>query len=344
MAISRVITWLAFAALFSLFVGFFSFYTGQGAEEKDVLIPRGLPIGKVGALLQEQGVISSPRLFKALALLSGGSRRIKAGEFSFKTQMGPANALLVLYTSEPIQHAVTIPPGWNARQIASLLAAEKLADPAKFLALVFSPSTVAKYKLHAPSLEGYLFPDTYTFSRIDSEDKIVERMVQEFFSRVDQALISTANARGLTLNQLVTLASIIEKETGVPSERELISSVFHNRLKKKMRLQSDPTTIYGIADFDGNLTRKHLTTPSAYNTYTLSGLPPGAIASPGLAALQATVNPAKSNYLYFVANNQGGHVFSETYAEHSRKVDMFQKRRASARQTESLRQLGATKE
>ena len=146
-------------------------------------------------------------------------------------------------------------------------------------------------------------------------------------------------ASGLALAQWETLASIIEKETGVPTERELISSVFHNRLKKKMRLQSDPTTIYGIVNFDGNLTRKHLQTSTPYNTYTIPALPPGAICSPGLATLRATLNPANTNYLYFVANGQGTHLFSETYGQHSQKVDQYQKRRAT-RNANSTRQIG----
>lgn len=340
MSFSRVFTWLFFTGLFLLFLCFYSLYSGSGVVDKEVLIPRGVPVGKIGHLLQDQGVLTSPFLFKLLILATGGNRRVKAGEYRFKTNMGPANAVMVLYFSEPIVHAVTIPPGWNARQIASILGSQRLVDAKKFLSIVLSAGSAAKYKLRSPTLEGYLYPDTYTFSRVDGEERIVDRMVQHFFAKVDKELIAKAKERGMSLEQLVTLASIIEKETGVPTERELISSVFHNRLKKKMRLQSDPTTIYGIANFDGNLTRKHLVTSTPYNTYTIAALPPGAIASPGLAALQATVNPATSDFLYFVANNQGGHVFSATYAEHARKVDQFQKRRAARRQTESTRQLG----
>jgi UPF0755 protein len=297
----------------------------------------------VGALLQEQGVLSSPFLFKIFILATGGNRRIKAGEYLFKTEMGPLNAAMVLYYSAPLEHAVTIPPGWNSRQIAQILASQRLVDPEKFLSLVLSSQNAAKYKISAPSLEGFLYPDTYTFSRIDGEERILDRMVQHFFSKVDKSVIQRAKAKGLTLEELVTLASIIEKETGVPTERNLISSVFHNRLKKKMRLQSDPTTIYGIADFDGNLTKKHLLTHTPYNTYKIAGLPPGAIASPGLAAIEAAIDPSESGYLYFVANNQGSHLFSETYAEHARKVYEYQQRRASRRQTESVREIGTAR-
>ncbi len=329
---SRALTWVFFFGLFFAFLATFSVIRGVGGAPQAVMIPRGVPLGKIGALLQDQGVLTSPFLFKLLVSTTGGNRRVKAGEYLFKTGMGPLNAMMVLYFSSPIEHPITVPPGWNARQIAGILAAKRLADPKKFLDIVLSSKSPIKYKLKAPTLEGYLFPDTYTFSRIDGEARIVERMVQRFFSQVDQPLIQAARDKGMTLEQLVTLASIIEKETGVPTERELISSVFHNRLKKKMRLQSDPTTIYGIANFDGNLTRKHLQTATPYNTYAISGLPPGAIASPGLAALRATVNPAKSDYLYFVANGKGEHVFSATYAEHNQNVDVYQRKRATRHQ------------
>ncbi len=336
----RLLKWAFFVGLFVTFLGVYSYSTGRGDEDKTVLIQRGVAVGKIGALLQSEGVISDPFLFKVLVWGTGGNRRVKAGEYAFKTEMGPLNAVMVLYFSAPVEHVVTVPEGWNARQIASILAAQKLVDPAKFVDIVLSRKSAMKYKLESPNLEGYLFPDTYTFSRIDGEERIVDRLVQRFFAKVDQNLIAQAKRQGMSLETLVTLASIIEKETGAANERELISSVFHNRLKKKMRLQSDPTTIYGIQNFNGNLTRKDLLTSTPYNTYTIAALPPGAICSPGLSALQATVHPANTKYLYFVANHLRQHVFSETYAEHSRAVDQFQKRRATRRQADSERQIG----
>jgi UPF0755 protein len=335
----RLLKWAFFLGVFVSFLVAYSLATGKGDQEKTVLIQRGVPVGKIGLQLQAEGVISNPYLFKMLVLGSGGNRRVKAGEYAFKTEMGPLNAVMVLYFSDPVEHVVTVPEGWNARQIAAIFAAQKLVDPQKFVDIVLSRKSAMKYKLSSPTLEGFLFPDTYTFSRIDGEERIVDRLVQRFFAKVDQNLIASAKRQGMTLESLVTLASIIEKETGVPVERELISSVFHNRLKKKMRLQSDPTTIYGISNFNGNLTRKDLLTSTAYNTYTIAALPPGAICSPGLSALQATVNPAKTKYLYFVANNQHAHIFTETYAEHSKAVDRYQKRHPT-RKADSERQIG----
>lgn len=341
---SKSVTWFLFGGLFIVFLGAYCVMTGAGTSEKDVLIPRGVAVSKIGVLLQKEGVITSPTFFKALVYVTGGNRRVKAGEYAFKSNMGVFNAVLTLYFSEPIVHPITVPEGWNARQIAGILAAKRLVDPAKFLQIVLSRESAKKYRLGAPTLEGFLYPDTYTFSRIDGEEKVVDRMVQRFFAKVDQNLIAQAKQKGMSLEQLVTLASIIEKETGVPTERELISSVFHNRLKKKMRLQSDPTTIYGIQNFDGNLKKKHLLEHTPYNTYAIYGLPPGAICSPGISALQATVHPADTKYLYFVANNQHAHIFSETYEAHAKAVDFYQKKRATRRQTESVRQLGNARE
>jgi UPF0755 protein len=341
--VGRILMWGVFLGGFGIFLVAISVVQGSGSEEHAVLIPRGIAVGKIGNLLESEGVLSSTLIFKAIVLSTGGNRRVRAGEYAFKKGMGPFNAVLTLYFSAPIEHTVTIPPGWNTKQIAAILATKRLVAPEKFLELALSKTNAAKHKVAAPTLEGFLFPDTYSFSRIDGEERILDRMVQRFFSKVDSGLVAEAKSKGLSLEQLVTFASIIEKETGVSNEREMISSVFHNRLEKKMRLQSDPTTIYGIPNFNGNLTKKDLQTATPYNTYAIYGLPPGAIASPGLAALQAVVKPANTRYLYFVANNKGGHIFSETYAEHSANVDFFQKKRASRRQTESLRNLGAVR-
>jgi UPF0755 protein len=152
-------------------------------------------------------------------------------------------------------------------------------------------------------------------------------MVQRFLTKLDNDLRNQIRTSGMTMEQVVTFASIVEKETGNAHERPLVASVFHNRLKKGMRLQSDPTIIYGITDYDGNIKKKHLSEKTAYNTYVIKGLPPGPIASPGLDAIRATLAPASSNYLYFVGNNRGEHLFSETYEKHSRFVDEYQKRR-----------------
>jgi UPF0755 protein len=183
---------------------------------------------------------------------------------------------------------------------------------------------IATLGIEAASLEGYLFPETYRFTPGIAETELIRMMVQQLLQRLDKQLLGAAQKQDLDRHQLLTLASIIEKETGLADEMPVISSVFHNRLQRNMPLQTDPTVIYGIADFDGNLTRNHLTTPTPYNTYRFRGLPPGPIASPGLAALQAAARPAETDYLYFVSRGDGRHVFSRTLREHNQAVRRFQ--------------------
>ena len=291
-----------------------------------VLIERGKSAGTIAELLAAEGVISHPKLFRFALRLTEGDKRIRAGEFQFRKNMRALDAMNILYYSEPLLHAITIPEGWNIRQIAAGLARARLADEQKFLSIAQSKIAAEKHGFNAPHLEGFLFPTTYQFSRIDGEGRIIEQMVGQFKKAVEKGLDQEAAAQGYTLEQILTLASIIEKETGDASERELVSSVFHNRLKKRMRLQSDPTTIYGIDNFNGNLTKEDLRRYSPYNTYVIFGLPPGPIANPGVASIRAALNPANTDYLYFVSNNQGKHIFSRDYRQHSRNVTNTQGR------------------
>lgn len=295
----------------------------QSAPQKSVLILRGSSLLSVSNQLHEEGIIQHPKVFRWYLRLTGGAQKVRAGEFSFWPGMSLAEARKVLYFADPIVYPITIPEGWTAREIIDLLVSKGLGNRETFISLTLTPEAATKYKLRAPTLEGYLFPESYQFSKVDGEEKIIDHLVQTFFQKFTPDLIGEANIKKMSLEQLVTLASIVEKETSLPEERPLISSVFHNRLKKRMRLQSDPTTIYGIPNFNGNITRKDLTTPTPYNTYTIFGLPPGAIANPGYAALLATLRPAESTYLYFVANKDGGHAFSNTYQEHLQYVDAY---------------------
>ena len=298
----------------------FLLYQGEDGEIKDVVIPRHSSLKQVVEILSDDEIVNHPFLFKCLLRVTGGSHKVRAGEFHFKHDMKAYEAIYALYYSEPVTHQVTIPEGWTGRQIASVLAAQGLIDPQKFLALVYSQSGPKKYGVNLPNYEGLLFPDTYLFSKVDGEEHILERMVSHFFQKVNKPIADEAKARGMTIEQALTLASIIEKETGVPTERALVSSVFHNRMMKHMRLQSDPTTIYGIPNFNGHLSRADLERYTPYNTYVIPGLPPGPICNPGLDAVLAAIRPASTSYYYFVSNNNGSHIFSETYAQHARKV------------------------
>lgn len=291
-----------------------------------VLIERGKSAATIAELLAAEGVIAHPKLFRFVLRLTDADKKIRAGEFQFRKNMRALDAMKVLYYSEPVLHAITIPEGWNTRQIAAGLARAGLADEKKFLSIAQSRLAAEKHGFNAPHLEGFLFPTTYQFSRIDGEGRIIEQMVGQFKKAVEKGLAREATAKGYTLEQILTLSSIIERETGNASERELVSSVFHNRLRKRMRLQSDPTTIYGIDNFNGNLTKEDLRRYTPYNTYVIFGLPPGPIANPGVASIRAALNPATTDYLYFVSNNQGKHIFSKDYRQHSRNVTNTQGR------------------
>lgn len=314
----------------ALTMGFFLMRGGSDGPGIDIIVPRGTPLSGVVDILHEKQVVGSPTFFKILLRLTQGSTRVRAGEFRFQQNMNPLSALRVLYFSEPVLHQVTVPEGWNVRQIAEILEGKQLADPKVFVKLALSEDFTRKKGFSTPTLEGFLFPDTYLFSKIDSEEYILSSMVKRFRQKFDRYK-EEASLKGYTVEKLVTLASIVEKETGAPEERPLIASVFHNRLKLGMRLQSDPTTIYGIENFDGNLTRKHLETWTAYNTYRIKGLPPGPISNPGEDAIAAVLHPAKSDFLYFVSKNNGTHIFTKTYKEHAHNVDVLQKSRRGRR-------------
>lgn len=329
MASKLAVGLLVVVLVFTVFAAALLYQGRTDGVVTDVIIPRGSSLAKVSDILKERKIIENASLFKFILRVSGGASRVRAGEFRFREHMRTIDALFVLYQDEPIVYHVTVPEGWTIRQIADLLAAQNLVNPRRFIELTTTKTSAVRFNLPAPSLEGFLYPDTYDFSKIDGEDRIVERMVQRFQQVYDRELKTLAAEKQMSLLDLVTFASIVEKETGNPSERELVASVFHNRLKKRMRLQSDPTTIYGIPNFNGNLTRADLLRFSPYNTYVIYGLPPGPIASPGLAAMKATLLPAKTDYLYFVANGQGKHLFSESYEKHSRFVNTYQARGGS---------------
>jgi UPF0755 protein len=232
-------------------------------------------------------------------------------------------------SGQVVTHPVVVPEGFTAAQIAERLESAGLADAGSFSALCDDPAFARELAVPAASLEGYLYPETYRFPRSLEPREIARAMVAEFFDAW-RPLAPEAERRGMSLHEVVTLASIVEKETGAPEERPLIASVFANRLKRGMRLESDPTTIYGIPDFDGNLRRRDLENEeNPYNTYRIAGLPPGPIANPGIASLRAVVEPAQTQYLYFVSRNDGTHIFSRSYSEHVNAVNRHQRRRTS---------------
>ncbi len=303
-------------------------YAGTPAQKNDeagiVTVSPGEAFSVLAERLAEKGVIAMPVKFRRYARLRGFDKQVKAGEYELSGAMTPRQILTELVQGRVLLRRVTIPEGYNLEQIAAAVADAGLGTAADFLAKARDAGLVKKMGLSGKTFEGYLFPDTYFFPKAEPPAKMIEAMVDRFRSVMTDKWRQRAEQIGLTVHQVVTLASIIEKETGDPAERPLISSVFHNRLERGMRLESDPTVIYGLDSFDGNLTRKHLRTRTAYNTYRINGLPPGPIASPGRASLKAALYPAKTDYLYFVSKKDGTHHFSATFREHRAAVRKYQ--------------------
>ncbi len=283
-------------------------------------IEPGSSLGLVARRLEQQGVITSSLSLRLLARLSNQGGHIQAGHYSFSEPATPQQVFQRLLAGDTIKVRLTIPEGFTLVQIVERIAEAGYGDKQQMLQLAYEKEFLKELKIPGDSLEGYLFPDTYVFTEGTTEKALLKMMVDLCRQHLTDDLLAAGKTYNLNAHQLVTLASIIEKETGVVEEMPLISSVFHNRLKRGIPLQTDPTVIYGIKDYDGNITRKHLQTPTPYNTYLMRGLPPGPIASPGKAALEAAAHPAQTKYLYFVASGNGGHHFSKTLVEHNRAV------------------------
>ena len=286
-------------------------------------IQPGTGLNKIALDLKEKGVIRSTLVVKLLARWNQQSDQIQAGTYRFSDSATPEEILLRLVKGDVEKVSLTIPEGFTQQQIIDRISKEGFGDRDKLLQLAGDIDFIHSLKIEATSLEGYLFPETYLFAPGIDEKTILTMMVTQLLNNLSPELKEKAKKQKMTLQQWVTLASIIEKETGIVEEMPLISSVFHNRLKRKIPLQTDPTVIYGIKNFNGNLTRKDLKTPTPYNTYMIRGLPPGPIASPGSAALKAAVTPAQTKYLYFVATGDGGHRFSKTLKEHNIAVKEY---------------------
>lgn len=318
---------LALAASTYAFYDFWH-YAREPADPKGVTqvleVKAGMGLKAVSEVLTQANVIKDPLKFSLLARYKGYAKRIRAGEYALSAAMSPLAILDIMESGKVYLHRVTIPEGYNMQQIAEAFQKAGLADVQAFLDQARNKELAGSLGVAAETLEGYLFPETYYFPKNVTPKKIVSTMVQRFWSIFTPEFRARAEELQLSVHQVVTLASIIEKETGDPSERPLISSVFHNRLKKGMRLESDPTVIYGIDRFNGNLTRKHLETHTPYNTYTIRGLPPGPIANPGLKAIEAALFPAKTDYLYFVAKKDRTHQFSTNLEDHNRAVRKYQ--------------------
>ena len=288
----------------------------------------GSTFRSVANRLEQGGLIRNARLAIWLARYNDMDGRLHVGEYELSPHQSTKEILEDITQGHVKTWRVTLPEGSRSDEIAERLEASGLVDSEQFKAALGNQSLADELGVPTIDFEGYLYPDTYSLPRGMSSEEVVRVLVGQFDRVWESEIEIQAKAAGLSRNEVVTLASIVEKETAAPAERPRIAAVFLNRLQKGMRLETDPTVIYGIEDFDGNLRRRHLNDKNnPYNTYQHFGLPPGPIASPGLAALQSVVNPEETDYLYFVSKNDGTHQFSKTYAEHVKAVDEHQRRK-----------------
>lgn len=296
----------------------------RGPQRKDpahVQVLPGVPLAKLAKELHRTGLIEEPRAFAALARWRGLDRRIRSGNYEL-TGGATVGEILDLFVSGPQElDFVVVPEGLNIDETARVLAAAGLGDAGVFAAIARDPAFAARLGVPGDTLEGYLFPDTYAFAAGAAPAEILAHMHQQFQAVFSPRLIEEGRGHGLAPSEIVTLASLIEKEAALAAERALISAVFHNRLRRGMKLQSDPTAVYGVAGHSGRVRARDLDRENPYNTYKISGLPPGPIANPGRAALQAAVRPAADRkILYFVARDDSSHIFSRTYRQHRKAI------------------------
>ena len=301
--------------------------TDPGAERVAFEVGAGEGFRSVAQNLHARELITLPDKFKLIARFKGYDKKIRAGEYELSAAMSPRQILQKLVSGKVRLYRLTIPEGYTLEQIAEAAEKAGLCSAADLSAAAADASLIAARGIPAKNLEGYLYPDTYLFPKGITAAEIVRAMTDHFDTVFIPAWKKRAAELKMSLHATVTLASIIEKETGAAFERPLISAVFHNRLKRNMRLQTDPTVIYGIPDFNGNLTRKDLTTPTPYNTYVIRGLPPGPIANPGAKSLEAALYPAETDYLYFVSKKDSTHQFSTNIKDHNKAVRKYQLRR-----------------
>jgi UPF0755 protein len=299
-----------------------------GPRTIEVLAQQGLL--QIARVLAERGVIRSQPAFVALAVVRGTARSLKAGEYEVPQGASLVTVLELLEAGKVKPHLVMIRGGATARDVARLLEEEGLARAADVLEVAQSPAFAQSLGVEAEGLEGYLFPDTYQVTKGMRVEEILGRMVQRFREKVaTPEVLARAGERGLTLHALVTLASIIEKESGVSEELPIIAGVFWNRLKRDMLLQADPTVAYAVGKDGRAPTREDLLVDHPFNTYRYRGLPPGPIGSPGRPAVEAALAPAPVPYLYFVAIDDRRHHFSATLDEHNQAVARYRQIRRS---------------
>ncbi|MEC4685438.1 MAG: endolytic transglycosylase MltG [Nitrospirota bacterium] len=289
----------------------------------EVYVKKGMTFSETVQKLQEGGLLRDKNIVLLVGKITRIDRKIKTGLYEFSGPVSPLQVINALLSGRVVEFKVTIPEGYNVWQIARALDASGIITEEDFFRFAYNREFLDSMNIDAPSIEGYIFPDTYSFPRGMPPQDVLKRLVSGMRRHFTAKMKDRAEELGLSEREVLTLASIIEKEARVDDERPLISAVFHNRLKRGMPLQADPTSIYGFKNSSGVITTKDLKRESPYNTYVIPGLPPGPIASPGLKSIMAALYPADVPYLFFVSDNNGGHRFSATEAEHRKAVKLY---------------------
>jgi len=304
-------------------------FRGYVSGERLIEIPEGISGAEIGRRLVETGVVSDYSLFRWALRVTGKGPWLQSGHYMFDRPMSATEVVRKIARGDVMLSVVTFPEGLRRDEMAVVFERSGLGTASEFMAAAADASLIADLDAEATDLEGYLFPDTYRVPIGTTARELVVEMIRRFEWVFSAELRRAAEKQGYTVRQVVTLASLVEKETARTNERRTVAGVYRNRLNIGMGLQCDPTVIYAlqiVGLYDGNLTRANLNFDSPYNTYRYPGLPPGPIAAPGRASLEAAVNPAKVDYLFFVSRNDGSHAFARTLREHNRNVQTYQVR------------------
>ncbi len=316
-----------------VFAGYFLFFTIyitieltkpiNISEDTEVYIPKGTSFSSIARIFKEKGIIRNETIFIIMGRIYGIEKKARAGYYLFTKEETLLDVIKKLLQGKITEYTITVVEGDSLYEIADKLSKINPDFKNQLFQLAYDKTFLSSLKINAPSLEGYLFPDTYNIPKGLELEEIVRVMVKRFWDVYDSKLMEKTKKIGWTVNEVITLASIIEKEAKVDEEKPLISAVYHNRLKLGMPLQADPTAIYGIKRYKDGVTKKDLKNRSPYNTYLIKGLPPGPIASPGLKSILAALNPAKASYLYFVSRGDGTHEFSSDYKTHISAINQI---------------------
>jgi UPF0755 protein len=332
---TKRLRWLLIVVVILLGIAGVAFYEAfyspnhfSDASEKTFYVSKGQTFASVVDSLEAAGIIRNRTSFIFVAKLRGGTTKVQIGKYKFGTGISNYDLLLAITEGKNVALvSVTIPEGLMARQQAHILARTIGIDSVRFVSLVHDEALAHSLGISSRSLEGYLFPETYSFYWQPDEQEVITRLVRQYQAFYDDSLQARASDLGWTTNQVMTLASIVEGEAVLAEERPIISGVYQNRLRKGMRLEADPTIRFMIEEGPRRILYSDLEVNNPYNTYRNRGLPPGPINNPGGASIRAALFPARHNYLFFVANGKGGHWFSSTYAEHQRYVRKYRRER-----------------